>query len=226
MLFTKVMQAFDFETARRKMIEQQIRPWEVIDERVLAAIADTPREDYVPPQYRSLAFADMNVPLGHGQTMLPPKLEGRLLQELGAKPKDKVLEVGTGSGYVSALLARLADRVYSVEIIPELAERAMENLAGHGVKNLSVEVGDAARGWAAHAPYDAILVTGSLPLLPDNWRDQLAPGGRLVVIVGQAPTMEALRLERLDTHNWNQTSLFETVIPPLRNAPEPSRFIF
>jgi protein-L-isoaspartate(D-aspartate) O-methyltransferase len=220
------MQAFDFETARRKMLEQQIRPHEVVDERVLDAIAHTPREDYVPPQYRNLAFADMNVPLGHGQIMLAPKLEGRLLQELGAKPKDKVLEVGTGSGYVTALLARLADRIHSVEIIPELAERAKQNLAGHGVRNVTVELGDAARGWAAHAPYDAILVTGSLPMLPDTWREQLAPGGRLVVIVGYAPAMEALRIERLDQHNWNQTSLFETVIPPLRNAPEPSRFVF
>lgn len=208
------------------MLEQQIRPHEVTDERVLEAIAQTPREDYVPPQYRSLAFADMNIPLGHGQIMMAPKLEGRSLQELGAKPKDKVLEVGTGSGYVTALLARLADRIYSVEIIPEFAERAKQNLAAHGVQNVTVELGDAARGWATHAPYDAILVTGSSPLLPDTLRDQLAPGGRLVVIVGHAPAMEVLRIERLDEHNWKQASLFETVIPPLRNAPEPSRFVF
>ncbi len=220
------MQAFDFETARRKMLEQQIRPHEVIDERVLEAIAHTPRENYVPPQYRNLAFADMNVPLGHGQIMMAPKLEGRLLQELGAKPQDKVLEVGTGSAYVTALLARLADHIHSVEIIPELAERAKQNLAAHDVQNVTVELGDAARGWATHAPYDAILVTGSLPLLPDALRDQLAPGGRLVVIVGRAPAMEVLRIERLDEHSWNQASLFETVIPPLLNALEPSRFVF
>lgn len=222
------MQAFDFESARRKMLDQQIRPWEVTDERVIEAIARTPREDYVPAEYRHLAFADMNIPLGHGQVMMAPKLEGRLLQELAVKPKDKVLEIGTGSGYVTALLAHLAGQgqVYSVEIIPELAQQAQQKLAAHSVRNVQVEIGDAARGWSAHAPYDAILVTGSLPLPPDSLRDQLAPGGRLVVIVGRAPAMEALRIERLERENWKQSSLFETVIPPLINAPEPPRFVF
>jgi protein-L-isoaspartate(D-aspartate) O-methyltransferase len=220
------MQAIDFETARRKMLDQQIRPWEVTDERVLDMIARTRREEYVPAEHRNLAYVDMNVPLGYGQQMMPPKLEGRLLQALGAKPKDKVLEVGTGSGYVTALLAGLAGEVYTVEIIPELGETAKEKLVSRGVQKITLDIGDAARGWARHAPYDAILVTGSFPLLPASLRDQLAPGGRMVVIVGRAPAMEALRIERLSQYSWNQTSLLETVIPPLINAPEPPRFVF
>lgn len=220
------MHALDFETARRKMLDQQIRPWDVTDERVLGVIACTRREEYVPEEYRNLAYVDMNIPLGHGQVMMSPKVEARLLQALGAKSKDKVLEIGTGSGYVSALLSGLAAKVHSVEIVPELAERAKQKLAAHGIRNVTIDIGDAARGWAQRGPYDAIFVTGSLPLLPTTLRDQLAPGGRLVVIVGRAPAMEALRIERLDAQNWNETSLFETVIPPLINAPEPSRFVF
>lgn len=220
------MQAFDFETARRKMVAQQIRPWEVLDERVLAVIEQTPREHYAPAEYRHLAYADMSIPLGHGQIMLAPKLEGRLLQALDLRPSDKVLEVGTGSGYVTALLAQLAKHVYSVEIVPELAEQAKRKLAAQGVSNVTVEVGDAARGWPVHAPYDAILVTGSLPMLPETLRTQLAPGGRLVAVVGRAPAMEARRIERVGTSGWSEESLFETVIPPLVNAPEPPKFVF
>ena len=220
------MQATDFTAARRNMLEQQIRAWDVRDERVLDVIARTPREDYVPAEYRNVAYADMNLPLGHGQVMLAPKIEGRLLQALEPGPNDKVLEIGTGSGYTAALLAGLAGRVHSVEIVPELAERATQKLAAHGIDNVTVEVGDAACGWPRHAPYDAILVTGSMPLLPDSLRDQLAPGGRLVVVVGHAPAMEALRIARLDEQNWIERSLFETVIPPLINAPEPPAFVF
>ena len=220
------MQPIDFEIARRKMVDQQIRPWEVVDERVLDVIRRTPREDYVPPEHRNLACADMNLPLGHGQFMMAPKLEARLLQALGVGAKDKVLEVGTGSGYVTALLAGLAAHVYSVEIDADHAEQAKQRLRAHAIRNVTVEVGDAALGWPPHAPYDAILVTGSLPLLPPTLREQLAPGGRLVVIVGQAPTMEALLIERISQHNWRETSLLETVVAPLANAPEPSKFTF
>lgn len=208
------------------MLDQQIRPWEVTDERVLGVIACTRREAYVPVEYQNIAYTDMNIPLGHGQAMMPPKLEARLLQALGAKSKDKVLEIGTGSGYVTALLAGLAKHVHSVEIIPELAESARQKLDSHGIRNVTVETGDAARGWAAHTPYDAILVTGSVPLLPPELRAQLALGGRLVVIVGREPAMEALRIERLNEHSLNTESMFETVIAPLINAPEPPRFVF
>lgn len=219
------MEAIDFESARRRMLEHQVRTWNVTDGRLLEVMARTPREDYVPTAYRGLAFADMNIPLGHGQVMLAPRLQARLVQALALDPKDKVLEVGTGSGYVTALLAALAAQVYSVEIVPELAEEARRRLAAQGVRNATVEVGDAARGWPAHAPYDAILVTGSVPLLPDSLPEQLAPGGRLVVVVGRAPAMEALRIERLE-YGWHEESLFDTVVPPLINAPEPPRFVF
>lgn len=216
----------DFVEARQKMLDQQIRPWEVIDQRVLDAVARTPREHYAPEAYRKLAYADMCLPLGRGQVMMPPKLEARLLQALDIDPKDKILEIGTGSGYVTALLALLGGHVYSVEIVPEFQARAAEKLAEAGIQNVTLEIGDAARGWSRHAPYDAIFVGGSLPLFPEELRAQLAPGGRMVVIVGQSPAMEARRIMRLDDDNWSETSLFETDLPPLINAPEPSRFVF
>lgn len=216
----------DYQLARQKMLDQQIRPWEVIDQRVLDAIARSPREDYVPPQYRTLAFVDMCIPLGHGQIMMPPKLEARLVQELAITPRDTVLEIGTGSGYVTSLLALLAKQVHSVEIVPELAARAVQTLAANGIKNVSVETGDAACGWPRHAPYDAIIVTGSLPILPDALRQQLGAGGRLLAIVGKSPAMEARLIERLDRTNFRERSLLETDIPPLVNAPEPPRFVF
>jgi len=220
------MQPFDFETARRRMVDEQIRPWDVDDERLLGVIRRTPREDFVAPQYRNLAYADMNLPLGDGHVMMAPCLEARLLQELGVREKDKVLEIGTGSGYVTALLAALAAQVHSVEIDAARAERTRQLLTAHGVRNVTVEVGDAARGWPTRAPYDAILATGSLPLLPKELKEQLAPGGRLVAIVGQAPTMEAFRIERIDQYNWRETSVLETVVPALVNAPAPPKFVF
>jgi protein-L-isoaspartate(D-aspartate) O-methyltransferase len=220
------MQTSDFTLARHKMLEQQLRPWDVRDERLLDAIAQIPREDYVPAACRKLAYADMAIPLGHGQAMMPPKLEARLVQALQLGPKDKVLEIGTGSGYVTALLAKLAGHVHSVEIIAELAERARIKLAQHGVNNVTVETGDAARGWSKRAPYDAIFVTGSMPLLPDTLKQQLAVGGRLVAIVGRAPAMDARRITRLDADYWSEESLLETDVPALINAPEPARFVF
>jgi protein-L-isoaspartate(D-aspartate) O-methyltransferase len=208
------------------MLEQQIRPWQVKDQRILDLIGFMPREEFVPEACRTLAYIDMSLPLGHGQMMMPPKLEARLLQELQVGPKDKVLEVGTGSGYVTALLGGLAAKVHSIEIIPELAQDAMRKLDLHDIDNVTVEVGDASRGWAAHAPYDAIFVTGSIGLLPNSLREQLAPGGRLVVIVGDAPAMEARLVTRLDRDNWSVKSILETVVPRLINAPEPPRFVF
>jgi protein-L-isoaspartate(D-aspartate) O-methyltransferase len=220
------MRLMDFAEARQKMLDQQIRPWEVVDQRVLDVIACTPREHYVPEAYRRLAYADMCLPLGQGQVMMPPKLEARLVQALDIEPRDRILEIGTGSGYVTAVLAQLGAHVYSVEIIPEFQARAAEKLAQAGIQNVTLEVGDAARGWSRHAPYDAIFVGGSLPLFPEEMRDQFAPQGRMVVIVGRSPAMEARRIMRLDGHNWSESSLFETDLPPLMNAPEPSRFVF
>lgn len=216
----------DFERARRNMLDQQIRPWEVTDQRVLDAIATTPREDYVPSAYRRLAFADMNIPLAHGQVMMPPKLEARLLQALSIEPDDKILEIGTGSGYVTSLLAKLGHHVTSIDIFSDFTTQAAQKLAAHGIHNVTLEVGDAARGWSRGAPYDVIFITGSLPLPPDDFRSALAPGGRLVAIVGNAPAMEARRIEHVAGQNFRVRSLFETVLPPLVNAPTPTRFVF
>lgn len=218
--------SIDFEHARRLMLDQQIRTWDVIDQRVLDAIAQSPREDYVPASFRTLAFVDMNLPLAHGQVMMPPKLEARLVQALTIDPEDKILEVGTGSGYVTSLLAKLGRQVHSVDIFPDFIADAAQKLAAHGLRHVTLDVGDAARGWARSAPYDVILLTGSLPLPPDDFRAQLAPGGRLVAIVGRAPVMEAKLVERLDGDNFRSRSLLETVLPPLLNAPEPARFVF
>jgi len=220
------MTNMNFEQARHNMLEQQIRPWEVLDQRILDLIARSPREDYVPEEFRNLAFVDMAIPLGHGQVMMEPKVEARLLQELDITPHDKILEVGTGSGYVTSLLASLGHHVHSVEIFPEFTERAKAKLEAHGITNVTLEVGDAARGWDLHAPYDVIFITGSLPLLPVRFRQSLNPGGRLVAIVGEAPVMEAMYIRRHDNNYWSEISLFETVLPPLINAEEPAKFVF
>ncbi|MBI3897138.1 MAG: protein-L-isoaspartate O-methyltransferase [Gammaproteobacteria bacterium] len=211
--------------SRRKMLDQQIRPWDVREERLLSIIAGSPREDYMLPEHRNLAYVDMSLPIGFDQVTMAPKLEARLIQSLDLTSKDKVLEIGTGSGYVTALLAQLANHVHSVEIIPALAQQAKKKLAEHNIRNVTIEIGDAARGWAKHAPYDAIFVGGSLPLPPDAIKEQLAPGARMVVIVGRTPAMDARRIARV-AHGWDEESMFETVVPALVNAPEPAKFIF
>ncbi|MFC1664629.1 protein-L-isoaspartate O-methyltransferase [Pseudomonadota bacterium] len=216
----------NFEQARFNMIEQQIRPWEVLDPKVLDILSQLRREDFVPPEHRNLALADLQIPLGHGVSMMPPKLEARLVQELQLNPQDKVLEVGTGSGFTTALLASLCKHVYSVEISPELSETAKKHIADCNIQNVTLEVGDAARGWPEHAPYDAILVTGSLPILSQSFKDQLNPGGRLIAIVGQSPAQEVVRIERVADSSWSQTSLFETDIAPISNAESVSEFEF
>ena len=216
----------NFEVARFNMVQQQIRTWDVLDPRVLDLVGKMPREDFVLPAYRKLAFVDMNIPLGHGQVMMAPKVEARLLQELEISPEDKILEVGTGSGYMTALLAAFGAQVHSVEIIPEFSTQAAAKLAAHQISNITLEVGDAARGWGRHGPYDVIAITGSLPILPDSFRNSLKVGGRLIAIVGQSPVMEAKLIRRVSQASWSETSLFETSLPPLRNALEPSKFVF
>ncbi len=219
------MTELDFEKARFNMIEQQIRPWEVLDRRVLDVIASLPREDFVPERFRRLAYADLNLPLGHGQVMMAPKMEARMLQALDVQPTDKVLEVGTGSGFVTACLARLGAHVHSVEIIEALKWQARERLEAHGIANVTLETGDASRGWARHAPYDVIAVTGSLPVMEEAFKQQLAVGGRLFVIVGEEPVMEAWLYTRVGEDAWSAEALFETVLPPLVNARRPPRFV-
>lgn len=218
------MTAMNFDLARFNMIEQQIRTWEVLDQRVLDVLTQTPREDFVPQQYRALAFADLNIPLGHGQVMMPPKVEGRVLQSLNLKPTDTILEVGTGSGYLTACLARFGQHVYSVDIFPEFKQAAENALDAHGIRNVTLQVGDAAMGWNRQAPYDVIAITGSTPLLPAEFQKSLAIGGRLFVIVGESPVMEALLVTRVGENDWAQESLFETELPPLINAQCPQRF--
>jgi protein-L-isoaspartate(D-aspartate) O-methyltransferase len=214
------------EQARFNMIEQQIRPWEVLDPRVLNALQNVPREDFVPDQYRDLAFVDMNIRLDHDQVMMQPNLEARLLQELAPTTSDLVLEIGTGSGYMTALLASLAGRVESVDIFPDFIESAREKLAAHDFTNLVLRDGDAARGWSGEAPYDAIILTGSLPTLPSAFAENLAPGGRLIAVIGQDPIMEALLTIRRPDGMLSCESLFDTSIAPLLNAELPAAFSF
>ncbi len=216
----------DLEQARSNMVESQIRTWEVLDQRVLDALFAVRREEYVPNKYRPLAFVDMEIPLGHGEVMLAPKLEARMLQELTLKGSDRVLEVGTGSGYMTALLAALAGHVYSVELHAELSESADAKLTEHRVRNVTLETGDAGRGWSRHAPYDAIVLTGSVPLLPKAFQAQLKSQGRLLAVVGTPPVMTARLVTSVSDGVYNEVGLFETCIAPLRNVPQPERFVF
>jgi protein-L-isoaspartate(D-aspartate) O-methyltransferase len=216
----------DVERARFNMVEQQIRTWEVLDQRVLDLLLRVRREEYVPARYRALAFADMEIPLGHGEKMLAPRIEARMLQELALAPGDRILEVGTGSGYMTALLASLGSHVCSVDIVPEFTQTAGARLAAHGVANTTLETGDAARGWDRHAPYDAIVVTGSMPVLPDAFSKSLRPGGRLIAVVGEPPVMVAQLITCIAAGAYSTSGLFETCISPLKNAVQPERFVF
>ena len=215
----------DVDTARRQMIEQQVRAWEVLDLRVLEAMERVRREEFTPPAYRDLAFADMSVPLGHGQGMLAPKLEGRILQSLELRPDDDVLEVGTGSGYFAACLGALARSVRSIEIHPDLAAAARGNLARNDVHNVTVETADAF-ALADPGRYDAVVLTGSLPVYDARFERWLADGGRLFVVVGQGPIMEARRITLSGRGETESQSLFETVMAPLVHAAEPPKFVF
>jgi len=216
----------NLEQARSNMVEQQIRPWEVLDQEVLDLLYVVPREEFVPEKHRALAFSDLEIPIGDGERMWQPKIEARVLQELGVRRTDRVLEVGTGSGYLTALLAHRAAQVCSVEIKPGLAQFGRGNLERHGAENVTLELGDAARGWPRHAPYDVIVLTGSTPVLPRALLDQLAAGGRLFAVVGEAPIMAARLVECSAAQAFHDTILFETVIAPLVNCEQPPRFHF
>jgi protein-L-isoaspartate(D-aspartate) O-methyltransferase len=219
------MGGFDIEQARFNMVEQQIRPWNVLDQGVLDLLFTVRREEFVPAAYRALAFADLEIPLGGGAAMWAPKIEARVLQELALKPFESVLEIGTGSGYFTALLASVAGSVTSVEIDESLAAEAKAKLARSNLGRIALAVGDGARGWGRDA-YDAIVLTGSTPLLPESLFDQLKPGGRVFAVVGDAPAMTARMVRWTAVGVRTTVDLFETVIAPLRNAAAPTRFEF
>ena len=215
----------NIEQARFNMIEQQIRTWEVLDQQVLDLIGQMRREQFVPSQYRDLAFADIMIPLGHGQVMMEPKVEARLLQALSITPTDVILEIGTGSGFFTALLAKLGKHVYSVDIVPDFTQSAQRRLTECGIRNVTLETGDAANGWDKHGPYDVIAITGSLPMIPKSFDLSLKPRGRMVAIAGTEPVMEALLVMRDGREGWGRESLFETNLPALMHLKQP-HFVF
>jgi protein-L-isoaspartate(D-aspartate) O-methyltransferase len=215
----------DFERARFNMVEQQVRPWEVLDPRVLDVMAKVRREDFVPVRWRKLAFADVEIPLGHGETMNKPVVQGRILQALEVRPGDSVLEIGTGSGYLTACLAHLGREVLSIEQHADLAERARARLAEAGLANVRIEVGDALSGWQPERRFDAIAVNGAVATIPQRFLDWLNPGGRLFIVRGVAPAMEAVLLTRDAASGFATDSLFETDIPYLNHAAPPQRFV-
>ena len=216
----------NIEQARFNMIEQQIRPWEVLDQAVLSLLAIVKREDFVPPACRALAFFDTEVPLPDGQAMLAPKVEARLLQSLHLARHERVLEVGAGSGYMAALLAHRAQQVISLEIRPALAALAAANLRHAGIANASVREADGVLGLAAEAPFDAIVLSGSVAEVPQSLLDQLKPGGRLLAIVGDEPVMRAMLITRVAAAQFKREALFDTVAPRLQGFAEPPPFRF
>ncbi len=218
--------SMNFEHARFNMVEQQIRPWEVLDNRVLSVLESIRREDFVPVKYRKLAFADMPIPLGSGQVMMRPNIEGRVLQALDLGTDETVLEIGTGSGFITACLASLARCVVSVEIFEELHEIAQAGLEEKNIRNTELFVGDVMRDWQPEQAHDVLVVTGSVPVVPEQFYGWVNPGGRMFVITGNSPAMEARLLTRLDATQWREESLFETDLPRLVNVEQPAEFVF
>jgi protein-L-isoaspartate(D-aspartate) O-methyltransferase len=216
---------FDVQFARRQMIEQQVRAWEVLDLRVLGALERVPREEFVPRAYRDLAFADTTVPIGHGQTMLAPKVEGRILQALDLQPGDHVLEVGTGTGFFAACLGQLARSVRTIDVFEDFVAAATATWRRVGVHNVTADVADAMQLTEREA-YDAIALTGSLPVYDPRFERALKVGGRLFATVGHGPLLDARRITRVGPDEWVRESLFETAMIPLIHAPEPPRFVF
>ena len=216
----------DIEQARFNMVEQQIRPWEVLDPTVLELLFEVKREAFVPPEHADLAFADLEIPLGHGESMMQPKVEARILQELAIQPHESVYEVGTGSGYLTALMARRARHVTSAEIHPDLQARAARSLERAAIRNVTLLPGDSARAPLAESAFDVIVLTGSTPVLPQSFLDRLAVGGRLFAVLGDSPVMKAVIVRQPVAGSFHHTELFETMLKPLVNAAQPPRFRF
>ncbi len=218
--------SMNFERARYNMVEQQVRTWEVLDNRVLDILENIEREDFVPVRYRKLAFADLNILLKFDQIMMKPVVEGRMLQAIELRQDETVLEIGTGSGFITACLARMAKHVVSVEIYAELSAAAARTLKEKEVHNLELFVGDAMSGWQPEQAHDVVVVTGSVPTVPEHFRGWVNPGGRLFIVNGDAPAMEAKLLTRLNASEWREESLFETDLPRLVNSERAPQFEF
>lgn len=216
----------NLEKARFNMVEQQIRPWQVLDPQVLHVLSNVPRELFVPPAYQALAYTDTDIPLGHGEDMVPPRVDARLMHDLQLSGHDKVLDIGTGSGYLAALLAARAARVISLEINPALAQQARQNLQRAGVTNVDVQVADGSQGAPAEGPFDAIVLSGSVAEVPKALLEQLKLKGRLIAIVGDEPIMTATLFTRTGEATWTTQALWDTQAPRLQGFAEPSRFHF
>jgi protein-L-isoaspartate(D-aspartate) O-methyltransferase len=225
-----IMGSMNYEQARFNMVEQQIRTWDVLDQDVLDLLYAVPREEFVPAAYKALAFSDMEIPIGSNngviERMMTPKMEARIVQEVALKKSERVLEVGTGSGYLTALLAYRAAHVTSIELNSEIGELGRRNLVSHNVENLTLDKGDGSRGWPIAAPYDVIVLTGSTPVLPAAVLEQLAPGGRLFAVIGNPPVMVAKLVTCTGPGAFSKVELFDTVVAPLINAEYSSRFEF
>lgn len=214
------------DKAHANMLNQQVRPNDVLDARVLAAMSEIPRDMFVEPEYQGLAYADIQLPIGCGQYLLPPMVEGRILQKLALQPNEKVLEIGTGSGYFTALLAKLAAQVISVEFFEELSQQAQARLQQHNIDNVQCHVGDAAKGWPLSERIDAIVITAAFVTLPEAYLHSLKVGGRLIAIVGKSPAMSVQLIRRVAERDWQTTSLFETVVPAMIHAEPKAEFEF
>ena len=220
------MTEMNLDQARFNMVEQQVRTWDVLDSRVLDLMQRLPRHAFVADRYRNLAYSDLELPIGEGEVMLSPKLQGRILQALGVSESEQVLEIGTGNGFLTACLAALSAHVTSVDIVAVFAAVAHDHLERLGIHNVTLETGDAAAGWDTGRRFDAIAVTGSLPEFHEGFHRSLTIGGRLFMVVGEAPTMEGLLITRVAEDQWATESVLDTCIPPLRNAPRTPRFKF
>jgi len=218
--------SMNFEQARFNMVEQQVRPWEVLDERVLAVLEKTHREDFVPVRYRKMAFTDMAIPLDHGQSMMKPVVEGRLLQALELKPDETALEIGSGSGFITACLSQMAKHVISVDIYEQFTSEVAAKLKDKGISNVELETGNVMTGWQPEQAHDVLVVTGSVLSIPDHFRGWVNPGGRIFVVCGDEPAMEAKLLTKLNATEWREESLFETDLARLIDAEKAPEFEF
>ena len=218
--------AMNFDQARQNMVENQVRPWEVLDGRVLEVLGRVRREDFVAPAHRQLAFADMCLPIGHGEVMMKPVMEGRVLQALDLKPEDRVLEIGTGSGFLTACLASLAAHVTSVDIHADFTADAGQRLKTAGIANVQLFTGEAVNGWQPQETFDALVVTGAVYRIPDRFLGWLKPGGRLLAIRGESPVQQVMLLTHEGNGRYREESLFETDMPYLAHAEPPQRFVF